>query len=70
MLPLALVGGAHGQGGRRSTSTESGGIRRGGLTAPSGQSGEMEVSFDFGDSDTLMVQLDAHGRGRGVYVDR
>ena len=33
-------------------------------------SAEMEVSFDFGDSDTLVVQLDARGCGRGVYVDR
>jgi hypothetical protein len=33
-------------------------------------SAEMEVSFDFGDSDMLVVQLDAHGRSRGVYVDR
>lgn len=33
-------------------------------------SAEMEVSFDFGDSDTLVVQLDAHGSGWGVYVDR
>ncbi|MFD0973537.1 hypothetical protein [Plantactinospora endophytica] len=31
---------------------------------------EMEVSFDFGDSDTLVVRLDAHGRSRGAYVDR
>jgi len=30
----------------------------------------MEVSFDFGDSDTLVVRLDAHGLGRVVYVDR
>lgn len=33
-------------------------------------SAEMEVIFDFGDSDTLVVQLDAHGCSCGVYVDR
>jgi hypothetical protein len=33
-------------------------------------SAEMEVSFDYGDSGMLVVQLDALGRSRGVYVDR
>lgn len=33
-------------------------------------SAEIEVRFDFGDSDTLVVQLDPDGRSRGVYVDR
>ncbi|MBF9132122.1 hypothetical protein I0C86_24680 [Plantactinospora sp. S1510] len=33
-------------------------------------SAKIEVSFDFGDSDMLVIQLDAHGHGWGVYVDR
>jgi hypothetical protein len=32
-------------------------------------SAEMEVSFDFGDSATLVVKLDAHGRSWDLYVD-
>jgi hypothetical protein len=33
-------------------------------------SADMEVSFDFGDLDTLVVQLDEQGRSWDVYVDR